>query len=90
MKVLQFYTATGMRDAERVNAQTGVLCPNWKLLPFQIQRPTAGATVLTTALLVDCAGATTNIKADLIVDVNQRTNYDFMTYDGLAFNTEID
>ena len=90
MKVLQFYTSTGARDAERVNSWNALLCPDWRVLPWQIQRPHLNSTGLTSALLVDCNGATTNILSDLTMDVNQRTTYDFITYKGLAFDTYID
>jgi hypothetical protein len=90
MKALQFYTATGMRDAERVNSWSGLLCPDWRVLPFQIQRPATMPTGLTEALLVDCAGNTTNILSDLTLETNEKTTYDFITYKGEAFATFID
>jgi len=90
MKILQFYTSTSARDAERVNSWNGLLCPDWKMLPFQIQRPATNSTGLETAVLVDCAGATTSILADLQMDVNERTTYDFLTYNGEAFSAWMD
>jgi len=91
MKVLQFYTSTGARDAERVGSWSGLLCPDWRVLPFQIQRPATGTGSLTSALLVDCNGATTNILTDLTLEVNSGpTTYDFLTYKGEAFDTYID
>ena len=65
MKILPFYTATGMRDAERVSSWEGLLCPRHKLLPFQIQRPHVANTYLSSLALVDCDGAETDIFDDL-------------------------
>lgn len=90
MKVLQFYTSTGARDAERIGSPNGLLCPDWRVLPFQIQRPHTGAGSLTSALLVDCSGNTTSILSSLTIDVNQRTTYDFLTYKGQAFDEYLD
>ena len=56
MKVLPFYTSTGMRDAERVNSQDALLCPVWKFLPFQIQRSHLTGSYIQEAALVDCNG----------------------------------
>jgi len=61
MKVLPFYTATGMRDAERVNSQDALLCPTWKFLPFQIQRDHLADTYINEAVLVDCSATETNV-----------------------------
>ena len=82
MKVLPFYTSTGQRDAERVNSQDALLCPTWKILPFQIQRPAYSSTGLRSAFLVDCNAATTNVFADLTLETIERATYDFMTYNG--------
>jgi len=82
MKVLPFYTSTAQRDAEKVNSQDALLCPTYKLLPFQIQRLASGSTGLTSALLVDCNGATTNVLSDLTLETAERTTYDFITYNG--------
>lgn len=94
MKALQFYTATGMRDSERVDSQHGILSPNWKLPPFQIQRPAMSATGLTSLSLVDCDGNSTSILADGTFDIDlvthERSIYDFMTYNGQALGNYID
>jgi len=62
MKVLPFYTSTGMRDAERVTSQDALLCPTYKFLPFQIQREhSTDDTLLNSVKLVDCDGNETAI-----------------------------
>jgi len=62
MKVLPFYTSTGMRDAERVTSQDALLCPTYKFLPFQIQRThSTDDTFLSTVKIVDCDGAETDV-----------------------------
>ena len=61
MKVLQFYTSTGMRDAEKVGAQDGLRCPIHKFLPFQIQRPHLTSTYAQDIQLVDCDANETDV-----------------------------
>ncbi|MCK5613826.1 hypothetical protein KAR91_68815 [Candidatus Pacearchaeota archaeon] len=90
MKALQFYTSTAMRDAERVNAWSGLLCPNWRVWPFQIQRPALSSTGLTSAFLIDCNDDATNIFPQLEIEVNERSVHDFITYKGNPFDTEMD
>ena len=89
MKILPFYTSTGMRDAERVNSHDALLCPDYKFLPFQIQRAAYQSTGLTTAVLVDCAGAETNIFSYLELETIEKTTYDFMTYNGMMLGTAL-
>lgn len=61
MKILPFYTSTGQRDAERVSSQDALLCPRFKLLPWQIQRDHLADTYLTSLDIVDCDGNETDI-----------------------------
>lgn len=89
MKILPFYTSTGQRDAERVNSWSGLLCPDYKLLPFQIQRDALSSTGLTSAVLVDCDGAETDIFANLNQTVHEKTDYDFITYNGTPLESYI-
>lgn len=54
MKILQFYTSTAQRDAERVNSQWALLSPTWKFLPFQIQRAHLADTYVESVFMYDC------------------------------------
>jgi hypothetical protein len=89
MKVLPFYTSTGMRDAEKVGSQDALLCPRHKLLPFQIQREHSADTFIDEIKLVDCSGNETDIldyiypSADL---VNDWENGPSPTYNFNVFN----
>ena len=82
MKVLPFYTATGMRDAERVSSWEGLLSPDYKLLPFQIQRPHVANTYLSSLALVDCDGAETDIFDDLYSTRKLLTGWTNAGYEG--------
>lgn len=61
MKVLQFYTSTGARDAERVSSQDALLCPRHKLLPFQLQREHLASTYISSVTAVNCEGVEDDI-----------------------------
>jgi hypothetical protein len=87
MKVIPFYTSTGMRDAERVTSQDALLCPTYKLLPFQIQRDHLAGTYTSEVKLVDCNGAETDISSYFLGSealITSWTNYanpiDFDTF----------
>ena len=88
MKVLQFYTATGMRDAEKVGSWDALLTPNWKFLPFQIQRSHLADTYLTAATIVDCSGTDWDVfgafrgAEDLVTDWENgpHPTYSFTTF----------
>ena len=90
MKVLPFFTSTGMRDAERVSSWCPILCPDYKLLPFQVQRPHLNSTGFSSLVLVDCDGNETDITANIETVVSEKTTYDFITYNGQALAAFID
>lgn len=91
MKVLPFFISTGQRDAERVNAWDAILCPNYKFLPFQIQRGALNSTGFTELRLFNCeGGGGVEYISEFEQTVNEKTDYDFITYNGEALDTYMD
>jgi len=88
MKILPFYTATAMRDAERVNNYDALLCPPYKALPFQIQREHEADTYLTSISIFDCDDNETDVFNHFLGEkflITSWTNgagpFDFETFD---------
>lgn len=94
MKIMPFYTSTGMRDAESVNSQDALLCPTHKMLPFQIQRVHSSVNYITEAKIVDCDGAEWDILGaflgakDVVTDWENgpHPTYSFTTFSDASGN----
>lgn len=89
MKILQFYTSTGQRDAERVNSQWALLSPVWKFLPFQIQRDHLADTYVQSVTLTDCDDNDTDVSGYFLSSEELVSDWDNGSA-GNGFNTFVD
>ena len=96
MKILPFYTSTGMQDSNRVGSQDALLCPVWRLPPFQIQRSHLTSTYIQEAAIVDCAGVEIDVLSYFISSniatawTTASVNWDTFTSTGLSILSGIE